>query len=209
MTKAKGDQAVLRVLHSDVLLPDEIQVSGEADVNDQSSGLPPTRADENSRYQLEETCTVGRNPACTIRIRRERTDISRLHATIAREGQRYRLTDHSSRGTFVNNQRVEGSRLLDSGDILGFGESPRMLRFVDPTAAPSLLTLRERDVLRHMMQGRTNKEIGALLHIAPDTVNTHVQRIFEKLGVHSRTEAVVLAQTTGLLDEHGGSRAGA
>ena len=204
MTKLSSVDAVLKVLHSDVLLPGETPGSSQGE--DQAATLAPTRTDENSRYRLEATCTIGRNPSCTIRIRRERTDISRLHATITREGLRYRLQDHSSRGTFVNNQRVEGSYLLDSGDILGFGESPRMLRFIDQTATASLLTMRERDVLGHMMQGRTNKEIGVVLHIAPDTVNTHVQRIFEKLGVHSRTEAVILAQTKGLLDEHNRSR---
>jgi DNA-binding CsgD family transcriptional regulator len=208
MTEPNSVGAMLRVLHSDVLLPGDSSDNGEAMGDEQASTLPPTRTEETSRFRLEDMCTIGRNPSCTIRVRRERTDISRLHATIVRDGERYRLDNHSSRGTFVNQQRVDGSVILDSGDILGFGESARMLRFIAPTALARLLTLRERDVLGHMMQGRTNKEIGSVLHISPDTVNTHVQRIFEKLGVHSRTEAVVLAQTKGLLHEQPGSQDG-
>jgi non-specific serine/threonine protein kinase len=67
---------------------------------------------------------------------------------------------------------------------------------VPPTAsvaAPYGLTPRERDVLRLLPRGLTNREIGELLFITERTAQTHVQNIFTKLGVNSRAEAVALA----------------
>ena len=53
------------------------------------------------------------------------------------------------------------------------------------------LTDRERDVLREIVVGRTDKEIARSLAIALSTVKTHVRSILDKLGVDSRTQAVV------------------
>lgn len=55
------------------------------------------------------------------------------------------------------------------------------------------LTRREIEVLACVAGGRTNAEIGALLGIAPGTVKKHLDRIYEKLGVGTRTEAVLAA----------------
>jgi DNA-binding NarL/FixJ family response regulator len=53
------------------------------------------------------------------------------------------------------------------------------------------LTTRERDILDHLSKGAAYKEIAAILDISIDTVRTHLRKIYEKLHVHSRTEAVV------------------
>jgi DNA-binding NarL/FixJ family response regulator len=53
------------------------------------------------------------------------------------------------------------------------------------------LSERERDVLGLIVEGATNGEIAARLVIAPSTVQTHVKRILNKLGVKNRTEAAV------------------
>jgi NarL family two-component system response regulator YdfI len=55
------------------------------------------------------------------------------------------------------------------------------------------LSQRERQVLELMVQGATNKEIAARLHIAERTVKAHITSVFNKLGVNSRTEAVAVA----------------
>ena len=52
------------------------------------------------------------------------------------------------------------------------------------------LSPREREVLDHLARGYLYKEIAARLAISYDTVHTYVRRIYEKLQVHSRTEAV-------------------
>jgi len=61
------------------------------------------------------------------------------------------------------------------------------------------LSPRELDVLRLVAQGLSNQEIGARLFLALDTVKGHNRRIFEKLGVRRRTEAVARARELGLL----------
>jgi two-component system NarL family response regulator len=61
------------------------------------------------------------------------------------------------------------------------------------------LTPRELATLRHMADGRTNKEIAAALGISERTVKTHLGHLFDKLGVASRTEAVKIATRRGLV----------
>lgn len=57
----------------------------------------------------------------------------------------------------------------------------------------SRLTPRERQVLGHVAEGRTNAEIGWLLDISPETVRKHLENAYAKLGVHTRTGAVAVA----------------
>lgn len=55
------------------------------------------------------------------------------------------------------------------------------------------LTQREGDVLQHLAQGRTNKEIAQALEISYETVKEHVQHILRKVEVNDRTQAAVWA----------------
>ncbi len=57
-----------------------------------------------------------------------------------------------------------------------------------------VLSPRERDILLGIADGRTNIEIGRQLFISEKTVRNHITRIFEKLGVQSRAQAIVLAK---------------
>jgi DNA-binding NarL/FixJ family response regulator len=64
---------------------------------------------------------------------------------------------------------------------------------------PSPLTAREREVLRLLVEGLSDKEIAAALGIARATVSDHVSAIRAKLGVPSRAAASALAVRNGLL----------
>lgn len=55
------------------------------------------------------------------------------------------------------------------------------------------LTLKETEVLRELVKGKSNKEIAADLFISETTVKTHVSNILQKLGVKDRTQAVIKA----------------
>ncbi len=66
-------------------------------------------------------------------------------------------------------------------------------------AAPFLLTRREREVLRLLAEGRTDRDIAAALFIGPRTVSWHVSAILNKLGVNTRREAATKARVDGLL----------
>ena len=61
------------------------------------------------------------------------------------------------------------------------------------------LSGRELQVLAEIATGKRNKEIGAALGIAEDTVKMHVKNVLEKLGVNDRTEAVTVALRRGIL----------
>jgi DNA-binding CsgD family transcriptional regulator len=60
------------------------------------------------------------------------------------------------------------------------------------------LTARERDVLSWVARGKTNAEIAELLWLAPSTVGKHLENVYAKLGVSTRTAAV--AHFLGLID---------
>jgi DNA-binding NarL/FixJ family response regulator len=66
----------------------------------------------------------------------------------------------------------------------------------------SELTSRELDVLRLLVQGCSNREIGFRLEIAENTVRIHVSRILDKMGVADRTQAALLAIQRGLVHLH-------
>ena len=53
----------------------------------------------------------------------------------------------------------------------------------------SQLSTREKEILQHLAQGYSNKEIAAKLEISVSTVRTHIEHIYEKLRVHCRTQA--------------------
>jgi LuxR family transcriptional regulator, maltose regulon positive regulatory protein len=61
------------------------------------------------------------------------------------------------------------------------------------------LTIREQDVLELLAAGLSNAEIAARLIVTVGTVKTHIKGIYGKLGVHSRTQAIVRAREIGLL----------
>jgi two-component system NarL family response regulator len=65
--------------------------------------------------------------------------------------------------------------------------------------APEALSRRELDVLRLIVQGRSNKEIAAALGLGEATVKTHVLNILAKLGVSDRTGAAIAAVKRGIV----------
>jgi DNA-binding CsgD family transcriptional regulator len=66
-------------------------------------------------------------------------------------------------------------------------------------ASPSGLTTKELQVLQLLAQGCTNALLARRLHRSPKTIDHHVSAILEKLGVHSRTEAVATALARGMV----------
>lgn len=69
------------------------------------------------------------------------------------------------------------------------------IRFILP--APVELTARELDVIQRLADGLTNKQIAHALDVSARTVNFHLDNIYSKLGVNSRTEAAVYALRQG------------
>lgn len=61
------------------------------------------------------------------------------------------------------------------------------------------ITPREKEVLQTLAEGLSNKEIAARLHMSVDTERTHMMNILNKLGVHSRLQALLFAARHGLV----------
>ena len=68
-----------------------------------------------------------------------------------------------------------------------------------PDAEPSPLSARETEILEVISEADNFNEIGEILTISPHTVTAHIKKIYRKLQVHSRGEAVYEASQMGLL----------
>ena len=98
---------------------------------------------------------------------------------------------------------------LIAAGFLGLGVFLGMRVFAAPRPAPfdgnpkavaSLgISPRELVVLRELAAGRSNKEIARQLAVSPNTVKTHVARLYEKLGAERRTDAVNRARELGII----------
>jgi DNA-binding NarL/FixJ family response regulator len=71
---------------------------------------------------------------------------------------------------------------------------------VRPRSLAERLSARELEVVRLVVDGRSNDEIGAALGIGSKTVETHLRRLFERFGIASRTELATRALREGWLD---------
>jgi ATP/maltotriose-dependent transcriptional regulator MalT len=76
---------------------------------------------------------------------------------------------------------------------------PNQSSFAQPLLSP--LSQRELEVLQLLARGASNQEIAGALVLAAGTVKLHVSHILSKLGVKSRTQAILLARDLGLLPE--------
>jgi DNA-binding NarL/FixJ family response regulator len=107
----------------------------------------------------------------------------------------------SARGSEIRqavHEVASGRRSLDP-------EVSRVLRDNEENALVQMdpLSNRELEVLRLVVQGVRNSEIGQQLSISVKTVETHLTSLYSKLGVQSRAEAIALAQRQGLLLDNG------
>jgi DNA-binding CsgD family transcriptional regulator len=82
-----------------------------------------------------------------------------------------------------------------------FHQAAPALPFEPNTRAQQTLGIsgRELEVLQLLAAGRSNKEIANHLDVSPNTVKTHVARLFEKLEVRRRTEAILKARELGMI----------
>jgi PAS domain S-box-containing protein len=98
-------------------------------------------------------------------------------AFVASDGSR--ITLEVSAVPLMGGERVVGVFGLLSGPLEAEG-----------TAPPAHLTPRQAEVLRHLEQGRSTKQIAQELHVSTETVRNHVRHLLRALGVTTRLEAV-------------------
>lgn len=103
----------------------------------------------------------------------------------------------------VENDLLEAVRVLSrGGEYISPAVQPALFSAYRSEGATPLdqLTSREREVLQLIAEGKTNKEVAAVLNISVFTVDAHRGRIMEKLNVHNVNELVRFAVRNGLVD---------
>lgn len=171
---------------------------------------------------------VGRSPSADISLPADE-QVSKLHARIEHVGADATLVDDglSRNGSFVNEERVGGRRMLADGDVIRLGRTRFRFRApgggADSTviagdlASGAGVSPAQRRVLvalcRPFRDGpsfatpATNAEIAAELHLSIDAVKTHLRALFEKFGLaeapqsRKRVDLVQRAMQTGIVGE--------
>jgi DNA-binding NarL/FixJ family response regulator len=124
-----------------------------------------------------------------------------------------RLRPHASVLLMSSNERMSPSAAIAAGaaGFISIGapaeELVRVVRLAGlgktvsqaPTASFNLLSIRQREVLRLMASGATNKEIADSLCLSPHTVKGHTKELYRRLHARNRAGAVRRAQDVGLL----------
>jgi two-component system NarL family response regulator len=113
----------------------------------------------------------------------------------------YRALQAGARGYLLKD--MFGEELMEAIRAVHAGKTriPPVVaqRLAERVAGPDL-TSREMDVLRLIVGGKSNKEIGALLYISEATVKTHINNLLGKMGVTDRTQAATAAIQRGLVE---------
>src|SRR5215210_3961663 len=96
----------------------------------------------------------------------------------------------------------EGETLLSQDELVALLRLAGQNREEELEARASIeqITPREREVLQTLAEGLSNKEIAAKLHMSVDTERTHMMNILNKLGVHSRLQALLFAARHGIVE---------
>ena len=95
-----------------------------------------------------------------------------------------------------------GETLFSPEELVGLLRLAGRSREEEREARSSIgaLTPREKEVLGALAEGLSNKQIAAKLHMSVDTERTHMMNILNKLGVHSRLQALLFAARHGLVE---------
>jgi DNA-binding NarL/FixJ family response regulator len=105
---------------------------------------------------------------------------------------------------------ADGDRLvapdLEEAAVMALGRFARQAR--EGSSVAAALTPREQQILRLISEGHTMHQVGSTLGISPRTVETHVAKLYRKLGVRTRVQAVSRAAQLGLIDIHQAAASG-
>jgi LuxR family maltose regulon positive regulatory protein len=152
-----------------------------------------------AHYQLNEKDQARQLLADTLRLA-EPGGFIRL---FVEKGEPMRLLIFDLRSWIENQSGVRIHPLRGYVDKLLAAFTPLEAVLVSPIKNPQSeliepLSQRELEVLKHICQGLSNQEICERMFLALDTVKGHNRRIFEKLQVHRRTEAIARARELNL-----------
>jgi len=162
--------------------------------------MPEMSGTDTLKQLREQGVTV---PILMLTMSREEAD---LQAALRNGATGYLLKDMDHEDLVPALQDALGGNNVIAKELIGSltrlvqGQSakPAASATSDTSNLLSELTPRELEILRHLAEGQSNKEIGRALDITDGTVKLHVKSILRKLGIRSRVEAAVLAVEHGL-----------
>jgi DNA-binding CsgD family transcriptional regulator len=152
--------------------------------------LLAARAEVNVRHLLP----LVRSPTLVLHARHDEIVPFDAGKYIASEIPDAEFMQLESRNHILLADEPAWARFKDA--VLEFTGRPPSAGADDPLLAT--LSVREKHILRAVVAGHNNAEIGAALFVSEKTVRNSLTRIFEKLGVRTRTQAAVLASDRGL-----------
>ncbi|MHB8510278.1 MAG: response regulator [Candidatus Dormibacteria bacterium] len=126
-----------------------------------------------------------------------------MMAAIEAGGRGYLLKTEAASGVIAAILRVAAGEILIPADVLAglLGrQRRRQSDAIERARLAESLTPRENEILRLVARGMDNHTIAEHTHISVTTVRGHVQRLLEKLGAHSKLEAVARASDHGLIE---------
>ncbi|MHB8580158.1 MAG: response regulator [Ignavibacteriaceae bacterium] len=143
---------------------------------------------------------------CVIELKRKRKDIQIMMLTIFEDGDMIFKSLQAGASGYVLKKTSAASLLEAIKDIYNGGSpmSSQIARKVVASFQSTKVSLekneelsdRETEILTYLSKGYRYKEIAELLFISIETVRTHIRNIYEKLQVHSRTEAILKVQSS-------------
>src|SRR5664279_3287738 len=163
------------------------QVTARAGAHGRRHLVGVIRGAEHEHGGLEATRRLlARYPEATVLMLSAADDPDEVAAAVGSGARGYLLKDvsHEELCTAV-------VHALDGNDLVGTAMRQAMTIRRNRTSR-TLLTERELQVLRGMSRGRSNAQIGRELFLSEDTVKTHARRLFRKLEVSDRAQAVAL-----------------
>ena len=143
-------------------------------------------------------------PACKVVILTMSEEESNLFDAIKSGAKGYVLKDTPSkrlkdqlRGVLKGESPISG--LMASKILKEFREKP-LDEAQDCKSSTELLSERERQVLEHVAEGKTNAQIAEALYLSENTIKKHLHNILEKLQLNNRVEAALYAVRQGLVE---------
>jgi DNA-binding NarL/FixJ family response regulator len=200
-------QVVRRGLRGFLELDSELEVVGEAENGEEAVEM--ARRLEPDVVLMDLLMPVMDGIEATREIRRQMPEVEVVALTSVLEDSsvtgaiRAGAIGYLLKTTDADELR-EAIRAAAAGQVrLAPEAAARLMREVRAPASPDALTEplteRETDVLKLIARGRANKQIARELFVATSTVKTHVNNLYRKLGVSSRTQAALYAARVGLV----------
>ncbi len=141
---------------------------------------------------------LGTNPGLPVLVLSASEDLEEMRAALRLGAMGFVCKNERPRALLGAVRLVLDGGIYLPPALAGLGgEAP-------PAAAEHPLTGRQIEVLQLLVEGRSNRDISAALHIAHATVKAHLAAVFRTLGVENRTQAAIVAERLGLHRRGGG-----